>query len=292
MEYIVTQNVDYLSFSTQNPLEPFSDKKYDNIKSPNSHYDSAMVLDSGALHLWHSTNRKMKHHYIYAGKPLQYLREQGQDELEVVQWCLEKANITRIDLAITSQPENEKLKHAFTPHALAWACRDQLLKSRMKPSKDISENMRTQTKYIGNRTSRARLFRAYDKGIEQGLVENFLIRYELETRRGTKTIARAVVSGENYGAIIRRYVDFPNQATWLEIMNSEPAHMQHEAKALSAREMDEQKSFSRWSWLCDSIPKTVKKALTEDLERRGIEPGENENFHKFISAIMKQLDMP
>jgi len=290
MSYIVTQNVDYLSFTLKIPRIFFNDKGYANIKSPNSHYDMCEQADSGALHMWSSSNDRMGHHYVYAGKPLEYLRQRGHDEREIVQWCLEKTNITRIDLAVTSQPEDDNKKHAFAPHMLAWACRDELLKSRLKPAKDITENMKTETKYIGNRTSRARLFRAYDKGIEQGMIPNFLIRYEMETRKGTKTIARAVVKNEPYGAIIRRYVDFPSQSTWLEIMNAEPAKMQHSERILSAQEMDEQKSLSRWTWLQDSIPKTIKKALHEDF-KRGILPSENEQFVIFIRNVMNEIDI-
>ena len=239
--------------------------------------------------MWSSTNVAVKHHYVYSGEPLAYLRQHGTDERELVKWCLENSNITRIDIALTSQREDGK-KHGFAPHQLAWAVRDGMLKSRMKPSKDVSEDMKTQTKYIGNRTSRARLFRAYDKGADNEALKDTLIRYELETRRGTKVIGRAVVSGENYGAIIRRYVDFPSVAAWREIMEAEPARMAHEKQVLSAHEMAIEKSLSRWYWLQKSIPKTVKKALSEDFERFGTSPHDNKEFHTFLREIMAQLD--
>lgn len=291
MPYIVTQNVDYISFTTKTPHIFFADKQYQSINSPNRRYDSCIMLESGGLYLWHSEQERMGYHYIYSAKPLAYLRQTGLDEREIVQTCLAMSSITRIDLAITSQPEDETKRHGFTPHALAWACRDQLLKSRLKPSKDVTENMKTETKYIGNRTSRARLFRAYDKGIESGHVPNFLIRYEMETRRGTKTIARAVIKNEPYGAIIRRYVDFPTQSAWLEIMNALPTKMQHAEPTLSARELSEQKSLSRWQWLINSIPRTVEKALLEDFKRDGTIPQDNEQFHTFIRTIMSKLEV-
>jgi len=298
MKYIVTHNIDYLAFSTHAPHEFFDDKKYDNIKSPNSHYDSAIVNDSGALHLWHSRNPKMKHHYIYSAQPLAYLRERGFDERAMVATCLEKSTISRIDIAITSQLE-DGATHTFTPHDLAIAIHANKLKSRMATAKDIADDLRIQTKYIGNRKTRSRLFRAYDKGIDNDTLANVLIRYELETRKGTKTIARAIVKNENYAAIIRRYVDFPSIPAWLEIMNTPPAKMSHSTPVLSAREMDEKKSLSRWQWLQDSIPRTVEKALQEDYDKFGIYPDENPEFQKFLRTIMykmsgitKKLDMP
>jgi len=288
MTYIVTQNVDYLAFTLKSPRIVFSDKGYQNIKSPNSRYDMCEQAVSGGLHMWHSRHERMGHHYVYAGQALAYIRQLGFDEAEIVKWCLEKSSISRIDIAITSQPDSEIAKHGFTPHALAWAVRDDMLKSRLKPSKDITNGMKTETKYIGNPTTRARLFRAYDKGVDSGLVPNFLIRYEMETRKGTKTIARAVVDREPYGAIIRRYIDFPTQRTWLEIMNAKPATMKHETPVLSAVEMAEHKSDSRWQWLIDSIPRTIEKALLDDFKRTGIKPADNPKFHEFISRVMNK----
>lgn len=290
MSYIVTQNVDYLSFTLATPRDFFGDTKYDNIKSPNARYDSCIINQSGAVHMWHSQQPRMKHHYIYSGKSLEYMRQHGIDEREMVKWCLEKSSISRIDIALTSQPDTETGKHAFTPHMLAWAVRDNMLKSRLKPEKDVFENMKAQTKYIGSRSARNRLFRAYDKGVDTGLARDFLIRYELETRKGTKTIARAIVASEPYGAIIRRYVDFPTVRAWCEIMATAPAQMTHRETVQSALEQDEAKSLSRWNWLQTSIPATVQKALSEDFRKFGIEPENNEEFQKFIRAIMKSFD--
>lgn len=290
MEYIVTENVDYLAFTLKIPRIFFNDKGYANIKSPNTRYDMCEQAESGALHMWHTRHERMGHHYIYAGKPLEYLRAKGFDEREIVKWCLEKSAISRIDIAITSQPESENDKHGFAPHAIAWACRDLMLKSRLMPDKDVSENTKTQTKYIGSRKSRNRLFRAYDKGIEQGLVPNFLIRYELETQKGTKTIARAIVANEPYGAIIKRYVDFPTIRTYQQIMNAPVATMRHVEQLLGAREMDETKALSRWSWLQTSIPATIQKALSEDFHKFGIDPQTNEQFQLFIHKVLATID--
>lgn len=291
MEYIVTQIVDYLSFTTNTDREFYGDKHYEFIKSPNGNYDMCSKSDSGALHLWNTRDARVGHHYIYSGGSLEYMRLTGANEIEMVKWALERSNIKRIDLALTSRTKDESAKHGFTPHHVAWAVRDEMLVSRMKPSKDITEKMKTQTKYIGNRKTRRRLFRAYDKGVDNGQLANILIRYELETRGGTKTIARAVVAGDKYAAIIRRYVDFPNVPAWLDITNTEPTHMQHAETTLSAHEQAREKSLSRWNWLQDSIPKTVQKALLEDYNRFGIEPRDNEQFVEFIHKVMAQLDI-
>ena len=285
--YIVTQNVDYLSWTKAIPNWFFNERVFGETKSPNNNYDRAEVSSTGILHLWHTRNDDMKHHYIASGQVLANLRVAGHDEREIVRWCLENAHITRIDIAITSQRDDGK-PHGFTPHHLAWAVRDGRLKSRMKPSKDIAENLKTQTKYIGNRQSRKRLFRAYDKGLDLGQELNQLIRYELETRQGTKTIAREVVKGTPYNAIIKRYVDFPDIAVWNEIMSTEIAQIRQIEHENTPIQVMQEKSKSRWNWLMRSIVPVVGKALAHD-EKLGIPRDDNENFTDFVRAIMAEF---
>jgi len=289
MGYIVTQNVDYLTWTKALP-DWFEDNAsvYSDIKSPNNNYDRAEISNSGIMHLWHSRNDDMKHHYIATGQVLANLRNAGYDEIDIVRWCLEHAHITRIDIAITSQREDNK-PHGFNPHHLAWAVRDGRLKSRMKPAKDISEDMKTQTKYIGNRKTRKRLFRAYDKGADMDLEPLKLVRYELETRQGTKTIARSIVAGQPYNAIIKRYIDFPDVAVWQEIMNAEPAKIKQIEPSMLPSEIAVVKSNNRWGWLMRSIVPVVGKTLREDM-KRGIKPQENENFVDFVRALMAEIE--
>lgn len=286
--YIVTQNVDYLTWTKAKPDWFFNERVFGETKSPNPNYTHAEISSTGILHLWHVRNEDMKHHYIATGQVLANLRIAGHDEQEIVRWCLENAHITRIDIAITSQREDGR-PHGFNPHHLAWAVRDGRLKSRMKPSKDIAENLKTQTKYIGNRQTRKRLFRAYDKGLDLGQELNQLIRYELETRQGTKTIAREVVRGTPYNTIIRRYVDFPDVAVWNEIMSAEIAQIKQIEQENTPLQIMQEKSKSRWAWLMRSIVPVVGKALEHD-EKLGISRNDNENFTDFIRAIMAEYD--
>lgn len=286
--YIVTQNVDWLSWTKAIPDWFPSQKVFDTIKSPIPNYDRAEVSTTGIMHLWHSYHDDVKHHYIASGETLSNLRNAGHDEKDIVQWVLENATISRIDIAITSQRDDEQ-PHGFNPHALAWACRDMRLKSRMKPSKDITENMKTETKYIGNRQTRKRLFRAYDKGLDSGGEAGRLVRYELETRQGTKVIAREILKGTPYNAIIKRYVDFPDIAVWQEIMNAIPAQIKHDSEARTPMEMAQDKSKSRWEWLMRSIVPVVGKALEHD-KKLGIKPEDNQSFTDFIRAIMAEFD--
>lgn len=287
--YIVTQNVDYLTWTKAKADWFFAERVFGETKSPNPNYTNAEISTTGIMHLWNWKNEDMKHHYIASGETLSNLRNAGYDEKEIVRWCLENAHITRIDIAITSQRDDDK-PHGFNPHHLAWAVRDGRLKSRMKAdAKDIALDMKTQTKYIGNRKTRKRLFRAYDKGADMNLEPFKLIRYELETRQGTKTIAREVVKNTPYNAIIKRYVDFPDVAVWNEIMLAEIAQIRQIEPSMTPMELLQEKSSSRWRWLMKSIVPVIGKALEHD-EKLGIPRAENQNFTDFIRAVMAEYD--
>lgn len=286
--YIVTQNVDYLSWTKAVPNWFFNERVFGETKSPNNNYDRAEISSTGILHLWNTRNDDMKHHYIASGETLTNLRVAGHDEREIVRWCLENARITRIDIAITSQRDDGR-PHGFNPHHLAWAVRDGRLKSKLTPDKDIVKEMKTETKYIGNRKKRKRLFRAYDKGLDLGQELNQLIRYELETRQGTKTIAREVVKGTPYNAIIKRYVDFPDVAVWREIMQAEIAQIKQVEQENTPLQIMQEKSKSRWQWLMRSIVPVVGKALEHD-EKLGIARTDNQNFTDFVRAVMAEFE--
>lgn len=289
MGYIVTQNVDYLAWSKDVPHWFFHEKVFGETKSPNPNYDRAELSNLGIMHLWSSRNPSVKHHYIASGQTLINLRVSGLTDIEMVQRCLENAHISRIDIAITSQRDDDK-PHGFNPHHLAWAVRDGRLKSRMKPAKDIVNEMKTETKYIGNRKTRKRLFRAYDKGLDLNLEQFKLIRYELETRQGTKTIAREVVRGTPFNTIIKRYVDFPDVAVWQEIMSAEIAQIKQVEPSNTPLQLMQEKSKSRWTWLMKSIVPTVRKALDHD-EKLGVSRTDNENFTDFIRALMSEYEL-
>jgi len=286
--YVVTQNVDYLTWTKAKADWFFNERVFGETKSPNPNYTHAEISSTGILHLWHVRNEDMRHHYIATGQVLANLRIAGLNEQEIVRWCLENAHITRIDIAVTSQREDGK-PHGFNPHALAWAVRDGRLKSRMKPAKDIAEDMKTQTKYIGNRKTRKRLFRAYDKGLDLGQEINQLIRYELETRQGTKTIAREVVKNTPYNAIIKRYVDFPDVRVWQDIMTAEIAQIKQIEQSETPLEIMQEKSKSRWNWLMRSIVPVIGKALDHD-EKLGIARADNQNFTDFVRAVMAEFE--
>ena len=121
--------------------------------------------------------------------------------------------------------------------------------------------------YIGERKkrSKSKLFRAYDKGIEKGLGEtaNRIIRYELASYKGAFKVAERVLRGQDYGGIIRSFVDFPNVPVWCEIMDSEPTKNIFTPDSTTNLEDRIQANEDRWHWLLTSVAQAVGKAMSE-----------------------------
>jgi DNA relaxase NicK len=287
-EYIVSKHIDYLTFTSKFAEPVLATKVYQLIKSPLNNYDMCEQYQSGMLHCWHSRIKEVGHHFIFSGSCLEWLRQHGHDERKLVKSVLERGKISRIDIAITSHAEDSTV-HEFNPQNVAIATMAHMLVSRMKPAKDIAENLITQTKYIGSRTKRTRLFRAYDKGLDNKELENILVRYELETRKGTHTVAKAVIEGKDYGAIMRRYIDFPEVEAWIKIMSAEPATMSHAEPVLSAQEQDILNRANRWEWLKNSIAPVIAKAINEDFDKDGLTMENNLPYHDFIAAIVTRI---
>lgn len=286
--YVVEKHLDYLTVTSIKPQPSFSKHVYQLTKSPIPNYDMCEVHRSGMLHCWHSRDTRVGHHYIYQATALRWIRDNLMPDSELVSLVLKNANISRIDIAITSHAEDNTV-HEFTPHEVAIACVTGQLKSRMKPTTDVSQDLITQTKYIGNRKTRRRLFRAYDKGLDNGELANILVRYELETRKDANVVGRMLTEGKDIGAIMRRYVDFPNSDVWQAIMDAPIATVRHLEQSMSADEIDRAKRLARWLWLEDSIAPVIARAITEDAIRDGIVMEDNSHYLEFIHAITRNL---
>lgn len=285
--YVVEKFVDYLAFTSKVHETPFSTKPYQLVKSVNKNYDMCEVHTSGMLHMWHSKNKRVGHHWLLTGDTMRWVRANLMTDAELVGRALERGNISRIDIAITSHTEDYTV-HEFKPQDVAIAVVSGMLKSRMKPAKDVTEELQVQTKYIGNRQTRKRLWRAYDKGADNGELANILVRYELETRKDANVVGRMVRDNTDLGAIMKRYIDFPQVEAYQRIINAMPATVKHEDLPMSAEEKDIAASQKKWLWLIDSIAPSIAKSLVAD-GKRGIPMEENENYHEFIRAIHRNI---
>lgn len=284
-EYVVNKKIDYLTFTSHNPENvPFATKLYQMVKPVNPAYNQCEIHQSGMFHMWNENRPQLGHHYIMQGKCLDWIREHMMTEIELINKVLNHGDISRIDLAVTSMPADGS-EHELQPHGIMELCKQGLLRSKLKPNNEVARDGETQTKYIGNPMKRRRLFRAYDKGIQMNL-DDFKkreIRYELETGKGGNVVGRMVAAGNDIGAIIRRYVDFPSSEVWVNILGADNSVLKHETGEvkLDAIEAMRLERLAKWLWLNESIAPMIKKLLNENISIDNISNYENEQLAEF-----------
>ena len=220
--YIVKQHLDYLTASVSK-FTPFDDYLGDSepCKPLIGNYNTAVRYEFGAIVQWHTHNPKLKTHITLTGETLDTMRTYGLSDADIVSHIksMKKTNFKRIDLAITSIRMDKSI-HGFLPHFAHYLALSGWCDTRLALDKPVTDvNLNIETAYIGQRKKREEL-RVYDKGIELGKEANRLIRIELERHSVANSIAKDVIAGNDYGAVINRYVSFPQSSDWLEIVGS------------------------------------------------------------------------
>jgi hypothetical protein len=227
--------------------------------APIQNYDETLVFESGARLFIGKDNA-----YLHAGgEALQHVRVSGQNERDYLRKLRTLGGmVTRIDIAVTVQYE-ESDSSKLLPHQIAqMIARDEYTSRLSKEEHETSPDMTVRTAYLGNRKKRKRLFRAYDKGHQSGLVDDFLVRFELENReKNAMRIANAIVKDADIGGLIRNYVDFPECDLYQQIMDSESTGIEH------LEELPESftvKNAKLWLWLQQSAAPALGRALARD----------------------------
>jgi hypothetical protein len=281
MPYKVKKQVDYIACSVSS-FEVMDDVfgSSEDTTPRQRNYNRAKVFEIGVFMQWHDANPKMKISLIMSGETLQKLRDVGFADYDILKWLrdMPKCSFSRIDVCVTSMRTDDKI-HGFLPHAINYLAVNGMCETRLKVDNPVtSPELEVETAYIGSRTSRNRIFRAYDKGIELGLEAMRIVRYELETRKNATHIAtELVIDKTDIGALIRRYIDFPQIEEWVEIMGS----VQADNWKVDSYETEADKNNRRWDWLMSSVAPAMAKALYQD----NVDVSENENADKFAAAV-------
>ncbi len=133
-----------------------------------------------------------------------------------------------------------------------------------------------QTIYLGDMKKRGKkgLFRAYNKGLEQG-TNIPTTRFELEIRGKSATVAvRRLLLGKTISELIAAVVDLPNDKWWREIMGAPPETL---PRYLGAEPRD--MTAARWHWLVTQVAPALGKLLAIE-EMQG-----TDNLLTFIDAV-------
>lgn len=294
-KYIVNKKVDYLALTFDEKPERYiiGNPHVELERAPNKNYNKAYKTDLGAIVMYSTTDLRVGTHVILSGSTLDLIRGDGHKDVEIAEWAMKTSkNISRVDVAVTSYREDGKA-HELLPTAIHNLANSKHLKSRMKPEKGVINDETIETAYVGSRLARNRLFRAYDKGIDLGLDANRIIRFELETQKSANHMTNAIASGLDLGSIIRRYVDFPSIALWVEILAENSAKMPHLEELLTPEDVAANKRANRWYWLMVSVAPALARALYEDVQINRAVPEDifnNENMRLFTVQVRNKLD--
>lgn len=295
--YHVEKKIDYLTVTLEKSAnhQIIGDKVKDLEYSPLKNYTDAYETEFGAIVCYHKTRSEMGIHVIMSGDTLTKIRNEGHTDKQLAEFFLitVKAKIRRVDICVTSSRKDGK-KHRLSPHYIAMLAKREELQSKLKPDNGIiNPEMYIETAYIGSRKARNRLFKAYDKGIDLGIEARKIIRYELETRKRSNLILNAIIQGHDIGGIIRRYVDFPNVALWVEIMEAEPSVIPQIEDLRDSRTKDMIERANRWHWLLTSVAPALGTAIYEDMQHGNAVPEDiqnSENMRLFGIMVYNKID--
>jgi len=256
-EYTVTKKIDYIQCSVTSFMtadDTFG--KWQDARPLHRNYNRAKEFEIGVFVQWHDERTNMKINIILNGTTLANMRSVGFTDYDILHWLksMPDCKFSRIDVAVTSTRNDGKI-HGFLPHAVNYLAENGLCETKLKVDNPVATpDLTVETAYIGSRKSRNRLFRAYDKGIEIGSQANRIIRYELETRKNATHIADDMyVNRTDIGAIIRRYIDFPQHEVWCEVMDSDPAPNYRIDDERPQHVIDREQQANRENWLLTSV---------------------------------------
>lgn len=287
---MVTKQLDYLTFSTTK-FAPIDDVigKPTSRKPTIGNYRDAHEYDCKIIVQWDNLRPELKTHVALSGQACENLRNLGFSDVDIIAWAtnLPNAKIGRIDLNVTSR-RNDGGDHELKPHMLHWYANVGAMKSRLKLNKPVpDQNGKIETMYVGERKNRSKskLFRAYDKGLDLGIEADKIVRFELASYKGAPKVADRVIAGQDYGGIIRSFVDFPDVPLWCEIMDSEPTKNIFEQSSTTLLQDRIEANKSRWQWLTTIVAPTLGKALAETDELESADAA-----HKLLIAFNRVVE--
>lgn len=264
------ERIDYLQWSATEVPE-FLGNKYLQVGSPLVWYMACNEYECGTRVLF--GNRNSEKYLIQMSGVACENHQMTKNKGRLSYALMRGGKFSRVDLAVTI----DKLEPLFWFRAAL--AKNRVVSERFQgdePKVIADVQGDAQTIYYGDMKKRGKkgLFRAYNKGLEQGLDEP-LARFELEIRRSSATVAvRRYVNGMSISALIRAVVDIPDAQWWVDIFDAPPdtlpKYFSGEIKDVTA---------SRWHWLRMQVAPALGKLLAyEGGEMSG-------NYIAFMDAV-------
>lgn len=264
--------IDYMQFTSAIPAVNKS-RTYELQRSFMNNYKIMRVFESG-MTSHHGHNKSDKWLNIATGNVCDKIENQREFIGNVLKL---DGSFSRIDFCCTV--ENGCSMDDFR----TW-CKNELVTGALSETgiKSIvnDKTQSAETTYIGDLKKRSKrgIFRAYDKGIELGIEDAKLTRFELEERKNRAHLtARRYSDGMRIGDIIRQRVDV-NCDIWRNTMGAK-------SESLSRYAVDDadDNRDNTWHWLVDTCAKTLGKKMAMDAWN---EKGDG-NYKLFMAQVEK-----
>lgn len=274
--YQVEFKIDYMQFTSTIPASNDT-RTYELQRSFMKNYKVMRVFKSG-MTSHHGHNKSDKWLNVATGTVCDKIEDQQAYIKNVLQL---NGTFSRIDFCCTV--ENGCSMDDFR----LW-CKNKLVSGALSETgiksfiNDQTQN--PETTYVGDLKKRAKkgIFRAYDKGIELGLDDARLTRFELEERKKRAQLtARRFSDGMSIGDIIQQRVNVDCD-TWRDIMGKKSTVMRGYQVEKVKEEVDK-----TWHWLIETCAKTLgEKMALDQWNEKG-----NGNYDLFMAQVEKAFNI-
>jgi hypothetical protein len=147
-------------------------------------YDRTMPLEGGGRIMYHSNDTGMKYCVELSGEPLAEVRREGFEVEDIITHAFSgivaRVSFARVDYCIDVKNGDGTVEELYD----TWNTRETTTRAReaMFIQKSKSE-YKANTVYFGSRASSPRFLRAYDKGVQLGMIAARLYRLEVEVKK-------------------------------------------------------------------------------------------------------------
>jgi DNA relaxase NicK len=287
---MIERNIDYLTLSV-----PDDEKKYQNSSSfqlvpPIAFYKRGYRNDN-SVRFYFGNPKSNKALVVISGFALLFERYMFENDAAMLDYWLSRgAKISRLDLAITKWIDED----FFTVSDVkSWFVSNKIespyVEGGCKTINKILINAPEvpETLYIGDieRRGKRGIFRAYDKGLEQGILGDVATRIELELKHdNAHATAKRIAKTNDISGNFRAKFNVKN-TTFDRLMDAPIADTtRNEAKPKTEQSSE---MASRWKWLLETVAPALKSAIEYDRQFDSMDA----NLVQFLSKAGISGDM-
>ena len=263
---VIERHIDYLQMNIHLSERDFSDKEFD-VVPPIKFYKRGFRNTNGTRFYFGNPNSK-KCCVVMSGFALLFERLNYRNDAALLDfWLTKGATVSRLDLAVTEWIEDDLFtladvemwykKGLIDSIHCAGGCKK--IEQILQETPNVPETL-----YIGDIKARGRkgIFRAYDKGVESGLVPNLATRIELEFKGdNAQSTAKRVASDGDISGNFRAKFNVNDQS--FERLMDAPSADTTRNKANPKREQTEEMA-ARWKWLLEIVAPALREAVNYD----------------------------